>query len=115
MKRNKKTKQYKFEIHCTNIKPVIKLLQGKINIFEVADITKKYKKICTCNFDMQENSVGFSIPKDSNIGIPSDLIPVMKTVVISYYRGMLLSDVVHVWYTIPLVKTKFDKYQPEVV
>lgn len=115
-KRSQKTKQYKFEIHCDIIKPVIKLLQGHIKMYEVPSITQKYKEICECKFDISEGSIGFRMDgNDPKKGIPSHFIPVFKSVITSYYRGMLLEDVVHVWYNIPLEKTRFNKYQPDVV
>jgi hypothetical protein len=118
VKRSQKTKQYKFEIHCDIPKPVIKLLQGTVTIFEVPDFTRKYKEVCKCTFEITEGSVGFSMPKDADKkkGIPSHFIPVLKNIVTSYYRGMLLENVVHVWYSVPYERmTKFSKYQPDVV
>jgi hypothetical protein len=117
-KRSQKTKQYKFEIHCNISKPVLKLLQGTIKIYEVPDITRKYKEICDCKFEVTEGSIGFSMPEDADKtkGIPSKFIPVLRNIITSYYRGMILENVVHVWYSVPYERMKkFEKFQPDVV
>lgn len=112
-KRTQKTKQYKFEIHCNNPKPILKILQGYVVVYEVPDFTSKYIEIGRYSFDVAEGSSGFEIRGPN--GVRREFLEVIKNVVTAYYRGMILQDVVHTWYTVPMVRSKFHKYQPEVI
>jgi len=112
-KRSQKTKQYKFEIHCINAKPILKILQGYVVIYEVPSVSSKYKEIARYSFDVSEGSSGFEMRGKQ--GISREFLEVIKNIITAYYRGMILQDVVHTWYTVPLVRSKLQKYQPDVV
>jgi hypothetical protein len=105
----KKAKEYRLEFICTNIRPALKLLQGKINVYEVIGMTN-WKRITTCDFKVEEGSVGWQA-KNNETGIPTELTEIVSQFIRSYFRGMILEDNCIVWAYPP----KLDIYQATVV
>jgi len=95
MKRKKQKQQYRLEFEITSCKPVIKLLQGKVQVCKVISITE-WKSIATCSFHVDENSSGWQAEIVGK-GIPIELEDVVTNFIRSYYNGMMLQDNCIVW------------------
>jgi hypothetical protein len=105
----KKQKEYRLEFICTNIRPALKLVQGKINVYEVIEITN-WKRITTCDFKVDEGSIGWEA-KNIEKGIPTELTELVSSFIRAYYRGMILEENCIVW-AYPL---KNKQYRGDVV
>jgi hypothetical protein len=86
---------YRLEFICTTIKPVLKLLQGILNIYVVTNITT-WKKITSCEFQVDSASAGWT-SKDNQTGVPRELEEIVSQFIRSYYRGMVLENSCIVW------------------